>query len=131
QHRLQETLSAQPEWSHLPLIIMAAERRSSRPPANLDEFIHSTHAVRLLRPVRKLTLVSSVRAALNSRARQYQVRDELFQRRRVEEALRQSEERYRRLVGLLPVGVYTCSAPSGAITFFNEQAVRLWGRAPK
>ena len=46
------------------------------------------------------------------------------------ESLGQSEERYRRLTELLPVGVYTCEAPSGRITYYNEQAVALWGRVP-
>jgi PAS domain S-box-containing protein len=45
--------------------------------------------------------------------------------------LRESEDRFRRLVALLPAAVYTCEAPSGAITFFNEHAALLWGRAPE
>jgi PAS domain S-box-containing protein len=45
--------------------------------------------------------------------------------------LAESEQRYRRLCELLPVGVYTCSAPDGAITYFNDQAVALWGRTPE
>ena len=52
-------------------------------------------------------------------------------RREAQQALRESEERYRGLIGLLPVGLYTCEAPSGVITFYNERAVELWGRAPK
>jgi len=32
---------------------------------------------------------------------------------------------------LLHVAVYACAAPSGVITYHNEQAVRLWGRAPR
>jgi PAS domain S-box-containing protein len=46
------------------------------------------------------------------------------------EALRESEERYRQLANLLPVAVYTCNA-AGVITYYNPQAARLWGRAPK
>lgn len=41
------------------------------------------------------------------------------------------EAHYRRLVGLLPVAVYTCEAPSGVITYYNPQAAALWGRAPR
>jgi PAS domain S-box-containing protein len=52
-------------------------------------------------------------------------------RREAARALRESEERYRRLVTLLPVAVYTCEAPSGVITFYNDRAAELWGRAPK
>jgi PAS domain S-box-containing protein len=46
------------------------------------------------------------------------------------EALRTSENRYRRLIALLPVAAYTCEAPSGVITFYNQHATILWGRAP-
>jgi PAS domain S-box-containing protein len=54
------------------------------------------------------------------------------ERRRAEaqEALRSSEARYRHVLGLMPAAVYTCEAPSGAISFFNEHAVELWGRTP-
>src|SRR5262245_15813219 len=37
---------------------------------------------------------------------------------------------FRRLLGILPAGAYTCDA-DGLITYFNEHAARLWGREPK
>ena len=52
-------------------------------------------------------------------------------RRDAQQALSESEKRYHRLVGLLPVAVYTCESPSGIITFYNERAAELWGRAPE
>jgi PAS domain S-box-containing protein len=52
-------------------------------------------------------------------------------RKQIEQALRASEERYRTLLGLLPAAVYTCQAPSGVITFYNEHAAELWGREPE
>ena len=51
-------------------------------------------------------------------------------RRRAEERLRRSQEKYGRLTSLLPVGVYTCEA-DGTISYYNEQAAALWGRAPQ
>lgn len=47
-----------------------------------------------------------------------------------ETALRKSEVQFRRLLDTLPVAVYTCDA-DGLITYFNERAVEVWGRAPK
>ena len=51
--------------------------------------------------------------------------------KRAERSLRISEARYSRLLSLLPAAVYSCEAPSGAITFFNQQAAKLWGRSPR
>lgn len=50
--------------------------------------------------------------------------------KRDEEALRESEERYRTLFELGPVAVYSCNA-SGEILQFNRRAVELWGREPQ
>ncbi|HKE41130.1 MAG TPA: PAS domain S-box protein [Casimicrobiaceae bacterium] len=40
------------------------------------------------------------------------------------------EFRFRQLLERLPAGAYTCD-PEGLITYFNPQAVEIWGRAPK
>jgi signal transduction histidine kinase len=44
--------------------------------------------------------------------------------------LRENEERFRRLVELMPVAVYVCDT-SGVIQHYNNRAVELWGRAPR
>jgi PAS domain S-box-containing protein len=44
--------------------------------------------------------------------------------------LRDSEKRYRDLINNLPSGMCVCD-PEGNILFYNETAVRLWGRAPR
>ena len=47
-----------------------------------------------------------------------------------EAALFPGEAHFRRLLENLPAGAYTCD-PDGLITYFNQHAVQLWGRAPK
>jgi signal transduction histidine kinase len=45
-------------------------------------------------------------------------------------AVSESEQRFRRLVELMPVAVYVCDT-SGIIQIYNHRAVELWGREPK
>ncbi|HUP24066.1 MAG TPA: PAS domain S-box protein [Thermoanaerobaculia bacterium] len=58
------------------------------------------------------------------------LRREVGERQAAEQALRESELRQRDLMEILPVGVYTCDAPSGVIRYFNPRAAELWGRQP-
>jgi signal transduction histidine kinase len=55
---------------------------------------------------------------------------DIAERQRADEVLRQSEERFRRLVDVMPVAVYVCDT-SGIIQSYNDRAVELWGRAPQ
>lgn len=50
--------------------------------------------------------------------------------RRQRDEVRSSEERFRRLMELMPIAVYVCDA-SGIIQSYNLRAAELWGRAPK
>jgi PAS domain S-box-containing protein len=55
---------------------------------------------------------------------------DISERKHAAAALSESEARFQKLTELLPVGVYTCEAPSGRITYFNQKAAELWGRTP-
>jgi|KBSSwiStaDraftv2_1062776.scaffolds.fasta_scaffold44978_2 PAS domain S-box-containing protein len=50
--------------------------------------------------------------------------------KRAEDALRDSDDRYRTLFELAPIAVYCCDA-SGVILDYNNRAAELWGRKPE
>jgi PAS domain S-box-containing protein len=56
--------------------------------------------------------------------------EEIDQGKRSGAALHQGESHFRLLLEKLPAGAYTCD-PEGLITYFNQHAVQLWGRAPQ
>ena len=85
-------LNGQPAWSELPLIILTAggESRQAR---LLELAAAAPGSVTLLeRPIRTITLLRSIEVALNSRRRQYQVRDLLEEQSRSALQLREAHE---------------------------------------
>lgn len=84
---------AQPSWSDFPIIVLTVA--GAVDPSSLRKMLAREplgNVVLLERPTRPETLISTVRASLRSRRRQYQIRDYLAQRRQTENALLQSEK---------------------------------------
>jgi PAS domain S-box-containing protein len=115
------------------------------PPARIDEEqeilrrlkcgqrIEHYETVRVAKDGRKIDIsltISPLRDAHGRLIGASKIARDITDRKRSAAAVRESEDRYRRLAELLPVGVYTCEAPSGVITYFNKHAVQLWGRTP-
>jgi two-component system sensor kinase FixL len=61
---------------------------------------------------------------------QQPVPEEIRHVKQGEVVLQNGEAHFRRLLEKLPAGAYTCD-PEGLITYYNQHAVQLWGRAPK
>src|SRR6202521_3232439 len=55
---------------------------------------------------------------------------EFGRRRQGESVLHETGSQFYSLLDKLPAAAYTCDT-SGLITYFNQHAVQLWGRAPK
>ncbi len=97
--RLQAKLELQPQWSDLPLVIFKGERGL---PRYLEDLARRSNATLLQRPIQVVSFVSSIRAAVRSRMRQYETRDLLKQLssrarqlRRLALELTEAEERER------------------------------------
>ena len=55
--------------------------------------------------------------------------EDITEKKIADDKLKESEERYFRLLKTLPTAIYTCDA-RGFITYYNDAAVELWGRKP-
>jgi PAS domain S-box-containing protein len=58
------------------------------------------------------------------------LKEEIGQGREAGSALHKGDLRFQDFLEKLPAAAYTCD-PEGLITYFNQYAVQLWGRAPK
>lgn len=88
-----KALQLQPHWSELPVIILTTGG-DTRLIRLLELATKAAGAVTLLeRPINSITLLRSVEVALNSRRRQFQVRDLLEQQRINQAELREAHER--------------------------------------
>ena len=96
---LSRSVAAQPAWSDFPIIVLTGGGattpytemmvRSRTPMGNINL---------IERPLRPATLISSVRTAIRSRLRQYEIRDHLEEREQVEEELRRAHDELESLV---------------------------------
>ena len=92
-------LQMQPRWSDIPLILLC-QTATSLPISN--RVMRSLSNVTLLeRPTSARTLVSAVQAAIRSRSRQYEIRDQLIALSRAEDALRTADQRKDEFLAML------------------------------
>ncbi len=111
---LGELIRDQPSWSDLPILILTGDGRETARTRSLERvWIPLGAPILLERPIRTATLVSSVRAALRARARQYQIRDSIAE-------LKQERETLQVVLDSLPVGVLVAKA-SGEIVLGNRR----------
>jgi PAS domain S-box-containing protein len=139
--RIAAIVNAQSPWSDLPLIVLTSTPGGEIGPRRHLDLDRLGNVSLLERPVRVLTLVSTIQAALRARRRQYEVRDHLLQQMRAEEererlreaalrarihgetvgaALRESEESFRVLADALPQIVWAARS-DGQLDYCNRR----------
>jgi signal transduction histidine kinase len=90
---LREVIARQPTWSDFPLILLTVGGRVTAESERLREIRKPLGNLFLLeRPIRPETLLSTLEIALRGRQRQYQIRDQMMQYARAQDALRRSEK---------------------------------------
>ena len=96
---LAQKIAAQPPWSDFPVLVLTGGGLST---ASTESAVRSRaplgNVTLLERPLRPVTLVSTVRSALLARRRQYEVREHLQRRQAAEEALRRAYDALESLV---------------------------------
>lgn len=88
-----KVVNQQPSWSDFPLILLTVGGQVTAESEWLRELRRPLGNVFLLeRPIRPETLLGTLEIALRGRQRQYQIRDQMLQYERAQEALRRSEK---------------------------------------
>lgn len=118
---LSAALKAQPSWSDLPLLIMTGGGEAndiSRWRLQLSAPLGNVSLIE--RPLRMATLVSAVRFVLRARQRQYEIRDQLEELERANQAVRESEAQLRTLANAIPQLAWMAN-PDGFIFWYNQR----------
>jgi len=93
------SFARQPAWSDLPVVLLCQTGPQTPSVAGILEAL--TNVTVLDRPTSARTLVSTVRAALRGRLRQYQTRDQLEALKIAEESLRNADRRKDEFLAML------------------------------
>ncbi|ATE63045.1 ATP-binding protein [Rhizorhabdus dicambivorans] len=98
RRRLRAALDAQPAWSDVPFIVLAARRMGPLPPSQaavlrISDVVDNFTVFE--RPLSSISLLSAVRSALRSRQKQFEMRDHLAEIGARNAALARSEEELR------------------------------------
>src|SRR5579864_4527870 len=113
-------LECQPPWSDLPIIVMTGSGEPSRASRQLAHMRTPLGNVTLQeRPLRAVTLVSTVKSAIRARKKQYEVRDHLSELQSREQALRRAEEQFRDLANAMPQLAWIADA-DGKSLWYND-----------
>lgn len=119
-------IQQQPPWSDLPILLLTRDR--VRLPSAILALEAGSNLTLLDRPSSMRALVSAVKSALRARRKQYQIRDQLIEQQRADEALRQADRRKDEFLATL---AHELRNPLAAIRTGLEVVVRSSGEAER
>ncbi len=126
---LPQTIEAQPTWSNIPVILVTTGGHMTANSDRAANLLGPRTGVTLIeRPLRKTTLISTVRSALQARARQFEIRDLLTERdgllASLEQRVVERTIRLQQVIEELEAFSYSVShdlrAPLRALTGYSE-----------
>jgi PAS domain S-box-containing protein len=126
--QLSDRIRQQPEWSDLPILVLTNGTRDNLQGyrTTYDHMLIGS-PILLERPIRAATLISSVRAALRARKRQYEIRDTLRDRDRALSELKLERETTQVVLDNVPVGILLADS-EGKVILGNRSAQRILRR---
>jgi len=119
-------IQQQPPWSDLPILLLTRDR--VRLPSAILALEAGSNLTLLDRPSSTRALVSAVKSALRARRKQYQIRDQLIEQQRADEALRQADKRKDEFLATL---AHELRNPLAAIRTGLEVVVRSPGEVER
>ncbi len=111
---LVDALRQQPAWSDVPIVVLTSG--GAETPANVESLaalIEAGNVTLIERPVRVMTLLSTLKSALRARRRQYDVRQYLIKETQGREELKRSEERLRIALDAANLGSWQLDLATG------------------
>jgi PAS domain S-box-containing protein len=121
---LKQTLEKEPPWSDFPLLMLMPARKES--PAAIKALEAIGHMTLLQRPLQISELVSSVKAALRDRKRQYTMRHHLAEQQELAQRYVQQSLRFDQVLSSITDFAYTFDL-DGRFKFVNKPLLDLWG----
>ena len=115
---LVDALENQPSWSDIPIVIMM--RGAAESPITRRVMVSLRNIIVLERPAPMRSLVSAVQAAIRSRMRQFQIRDQIDTIQRAERHARELQQRLELAVDASELGTFHCELPDGEL-FWNAR----------
>lgn len=134
--RLRAALDAQPAWSDVPFVVLAARRMGPLPPgqaAALRIVAVVDNFTVLERPLSSVSLISAISSAMRSRQKQFEMRDRLAEisaqnaeLARNQEKLRESEAKFQAIADSIDHMVWS-TLPDGYHDYYNQRWYEFTG----